>query len=101
MIVFLVFCLASVSATLILTKSFLFRWLQNLFTKERHPYLNKLFNCPWCLGVWVGSLFRYLMIFYNDDLYYTLLNVFYYGLTTSILSLFTYLILLKLDFEKL
>ena len=61
--------LAGAGATFIITKSFLFRPLQRLYDPDYsehgadiHPKLNKLFNCPLCMGAWVGFLFQLVIM---------------------------------------
>ena len=46
--------LAGVGATLIITQSHLFQPLQKFFNPETQPYAAKFFNCPMCMGFWVG-----------------------------------------------
>jgi hypothetical protein len=102
---------AGVGATIIITKSFLFRPLQRLYDPEFsemhadvHPKLNKLFNCPLCMGAWVGFVFQLavmitvrLVLHITPLLNYTdIVAIFFQGCIVSILSYITYLILVKL-----
>lgn len=107
--------LAGVGATIIITKSFLFRPLQRMFDPDYHigadifPKLNKLFNCPLCMGAWVGFLFQFIimitvrtvlhitpLLFYTD-----IVAIFFQGCIVSILSYITYLVLVKLGHNNL
>jgi hypothetical protein len=106
--------LAGIGATIIITKSFLFKGLQDLFEPklhmnvDAHPYLNKLFNCPMCMGFWVGWLFQIIMVtvlqfhvvkvepvFIMDAV-----GAFFQGCIVSVLSIITYAIMVTLNYDK-
>ena len=70
---------SGVALTLIITQSYLFKPLRD---KIKNKHLNKLINCPMCLGFWVG-----LLVFFNPFLYLEI------GLITSLFSYITYLVL--------
>jgi len=98
--------LAGIGATIVITKAYLFRPLQNRF---KNDLLYKLFNCPMCMGMWVGFLFQTLIIIFNStrmDLCPLLawedsIIIFFQGCITSITSYLVYLIMIKLGHDKL
>lgn len=105
--------LAGVGATIIITKSYLFRPLQRVYDPEFncgadiHPKLNKLFNCPLCVGAWVGFFLQVVTIVVVKDLLQIhswhltdILPVIYQGFITSICSYITYLVLVALGHGK-
>lgn len=104
--------IAGVGATLIITKSFIFEWLQHYFDPEYHhwqtdhPYLNKLFNCPTCVGWYVGVLFQFLtyllvssMLGLHLSTFTIAVLLFFQGFITSLFSIYAYLVLVKLGIK--
>jgi len=93
---------ASIGATIIVTKSYLFRPLQNYF---KNDYLYKLFNCPLCYSFWQGLVFQLIMMIIilgmPLTLVATIIIAFFQGCITSIASYLVYLIMIKLGHDKL
>ena len=99
--------LAGIGATLILTKFYIFEWLQHAFDPALthwtggNKHLNRLLNCPACAGWYVGCLFQFLMMLFigiNLNWLY-LLPMFFQGCITSLFSIYAYLILVKLGLK--
>jgi len=107
---FILTLLASVGATLIITTSYLFRPLQNAFTKEKHPYLYKLFRCPMCMGVYVGMFLQFIIMLFVRERFawdYILFNIWdivpiiFQGFATSIISYLVFLWMLSMEDENI
>lgn len=99
--------LAGIGATLIVTKSYAFEWLQHAFDPAHthwtngNKHLNQLVNCPLCWGWWQGFVFQFLiMLFLGINLNWLyLLPMFFQGCITSVFSILAYLMLVKLGLK--
>ena len=82
MLDFIIFLLATFGLTMIVTNSFLFKWVRN-WADTKNIYISKLFKCNQCFGFWAAIIVYILMIY---GVYFIL-----YGFIGSI---FCYLIFL-------
>lgn len=115
LLIFILWCLATIGATIIVTQSTIFKPVRSHFKPESK--WGQLLSCPLCLGFHMGWIMRMLFIerFGNDMLGY---GFYLRGLTTlehwctfasdlfifacagSILSMLAYLVMIKLGFDK-
>lgn len=115
-LIFVLWCLATIGATIIITQSKLFKPIRERFKPT--STLGALIRCPLCTGFHFGWFMRMLFIEQfphwelNTGIYirqlYTLTNwcifvgdLFIFACVSSILSITAYLILNKLGFDDL
>jgi hypothetical protein len=92
---FLIFLLATIGATLIVTQSYIFKPIRDYACKIS-PKLGKLLHCSMCFGFWTSFIIQFIIlahermsfIFYWSDMYYII-----YGFIGSLASYITYLLI--------
>ena len=95
MLSFIIFLLATIGATLIITQSYIFKIIREKAQKI-NPSLGKLFKCTQCSGFYVAIIIQLIIlmkergeiIFYYSDLYYVI-----YGFIGSFVCYLTYLLI--------
>ena len=93
--IFIIFLLSSIGATLIITQSYLFKPVREKALKIS-PVLGKLFKCSMCMGFWISLIIQLVILFkermefvlYWSDFYYIL-----YGFIGSFVCYVTYLLI--------
>jgi len=92
---FILFVLATIGLSFIITQYYIFKWLRD-YAQSKSKLLGKLLNCNSCVGFWSGLLIQFLFItkervdivFVWSDLFYII-----YGFIGSLVSYVAYLIL--------
>ena len=59
MLEFLIFLLATIGLTFIITQFHIFKSIRDFIT-NRSEFFGKLFNCPACMGMWCGMIIKSL-----------------------------------------
>jgi hypothetical protein len=94
MLNFIIFLLATIGSTLIVTQSYVFKPIRNIL--ERSSYLGKFIKCNQCVGFHLGIIIQFIIlmkergeiIFYYGDLYYII-----YGFIGSFACYLIYLLI--------
>lgn len=60
-----IFLLTCYGITNILVFGSIFEWWRSFWTKFNPSFFGKLFTCPMCLSMWVGSVLSYILIDYD------------------------------------
>jgi hypothetical protein len=84
MLTFIIFILATIGLTFIITQSSLFKPIRGIAGKI-HPKFGKFLHCPMCIGFWAG-LIVYLLSYFK-------LDIINYGFIGSFVSYLAYLLM--------
>lgn len=93
MLEFIIFLLASIGLTFIVTQSYVFKSIRTSVQKIC-PILGKLLHCPMCFGFWSSIIIKTLLLIYYDQ--FTLLSlilIVIYGFIGSFVSYLIYLLI--------
>ena len=90
---FIIFLLATIGLTLIITQSYIFKTIREKAQKINSS-LGKLFRCPMCMGFWCGCLIKtLLLIYYHQFISLSFIIILIYGFIGSFVSYLTYLLI--------
>jgi hypothetical protein len=93
MLEFLIFILATIGLTFIITQFYIFEYIRNFIAKHS-KFFGKLFNCPACMGMWCGMFIKFLLLIYNHELIIlSLIIIPIYGFIGSFICYITYLLI--------
>jgi len=90
----IIFILCALSATNLLQNEYIFQWLRNLVNSTKLEILIDMFNCPTCLGFWIGigGCFIFTSLYISS----LLINVIVCGLISSLSNKILYSTIFKL-----
>ena len=93
MLEFLVFIMATVGATFIITFSYIFKPIRE-WIKKRNNFIGKLIECPQCSGFWMSFIIQFIILIHSRGQFVFYYLDFYYITYGFIGSLFSYIIYL-------
>lgn len=93
MIDFIIFLLASIGLTFIVTQFYIFKNIRE-YIKRKSIFFGKLIHCPACFGFYSGFFIKILMLINIHQLIPSnLIMCLIYGFISSLMSYITYLLL--------
>jgi hypothetical protein len=91
MLELIIFILATVGLTFIISLHFIFKWLRDYFMKINPSFLGKGINCPACVGFWSGLIVNSIQLLHYHQSFD--LNLLLYGFIGSLVSYIIYLLI--------
>jgi len=90
---FIIFLLATIGLTFIITQFYIFKDIRE-FISKRSIFFGKLFHCPACMGFWCGCLIKILLLIYSQQLILlSFIIILLYGFIGSFACYLTYLLI--------
>lgn len=88
---FIIFILATIGLTFIITLFYIFEWLRNYLKRISPKFLGKGIKCPACVGFWSGLIIRCIQILHFNLIFDV--DLILYGFIGSIVSYTVYLLI--------
>jgi len=93
MLEFIIFLLATIGLTFIVTQFYIFKNIRDFIFKHS-KFLGKLIHCPACFGAWAGMFIKTLLLIYSHELIIlSLIIILIYGFIGSFVSYLAYLLI--------
>jgi len=87
----IIFILATIGFTFIITNHYIFKWLRDYTIKINPKFLGKAVKCPACVGFWGGLLIKSIQIIHVHGIFDV--NLLLYGFVGSFVCYLAYLLI--------